>query len=221
MSEKNAARVAPTWLTDTRTSYDADAPGYAQKVQGLLEAHPHLRAHLDMFVELVRQDGGGQVADVGCGPGYVTRYLQDSGTEAFGIDLSSSMVAIARREYPDLHFEVGTMTNLDLAAHSVAGIVAFWSTIHIPDHAMAGVIKEFHRVLRPGGYVLVGFHVGDSTEHASSGYTGQPISVDTHLRQISKMSDWLRHANFQVESESVFRPDDMDPGAIVLARRRR
>lgn len=221
MSEKNAAGAAPTWLTDTRTSYDIDASGYAQKVQDLLEAHPHLRAHLDVFVELVQRGGGGQVADVGCGPGYVTRYLQDSGAEAFGIDLSPTMVAIAQRAYPDLHFEVGTMTNLGLATHSVAGIVAFWSTIHIPDHAMAGVIKEFHRVLCPEGHVLVGLHVGDSIEHASSGYTGQPISVDTHLRQISKMSDWLRDSNFQVESETVFRPDDKVPGAIVLARRHR
>ena len=220
MSDNNPAGDAQTWLTDTRNSYDLDAAGYAEKVQGLLEAHPHLRAHLDVFVELVQRDGGGRVADVGCGPGYVTRYLQDSGTEAFGIDLSPTMVALAQRAYPDLHFEVGTMTNLDLAAHSVAGIVAFWSTIHIPDHAMAGVINEFHRVLRPGGHVLVGFHVGDSTEHASSGYTGQAISVDTHLRHASEISDWLRDANFQIESESVFRPDDIVPGGIVLARRR-
>ncbi|WOC13298.1 alpha/beta fold hydrolase [Gordonia sp. MP11Mi] len=219
--DENATRGVPTWLTETRTSYDVDASGYAEEVQGLLDVHPHLRAHLDVFAELVQRDGGGRVADVGCGPGYVTRYLHDAGVEAFGIDLSPAMITLAQRVYPDLHFEVGTMTSLDLAAHSVAGIVAFWSTIHIPDHTMAGVMKEFHRVLLPGGHVLVGFHVGDSIKHATNGYAGQPISVDTHLRQISTMSDWLREANFQVESESVFRPDDNVPGAIVLARRHR
>ena len=218
MSDEDAARGTPIWLTETRTSYDTDASGYTAKVQGLLEAHPHLRAHLDVLAELVQQDGGGAVADVGCGPGYVTRYLHDSGTEAFGIDLSSAMVAIAQREHPNLYFEVGTMTNLGLHDHSVAGVVAFWSTIHVPDHAMPGVIAEFHRVLQLGGRVLIGFHVGEGISHVSTGYTGRPISVDTHLRRTSTMLDWLRDANFRVESESVFRPDDDVPGAMILAR---
>lgn len=221
MSRENSAGDTPIWLTRTRASYDTDASGYTEKVQGLLDDNPHLRAHLDLFVELVQRDGGGLVADIGCGPGYVTRHLHDAGPETFGIDLSPEMIAIAQRDHPDLHFEVGTMTSLDLDDRSVAGIVAFWSTIHVPDHAMAGVVAEFHRVLRPGGYVLVGFHVGDRVRHSSTGYTGEPVSVDTHLRRPSTMSDWLRDADFRIESESVFRPDDDVPGAIVLARRHR
>ncbi|WP_149360943.1 class I SAM-dependent methyltransferase [Lolliginicoccus suaedae] len=206
------------WLAETRSSYDTDAAGYAEKVDGLLGKHPHLRAHLDVFAELVRSSGGGPVADVGCGPGYVTRYLHDVGIDAFGIDLSPEMVAIARRAHPDLRFETGTMTSLDLDDDSVAAIVAFWSTIHIPDDAMPGVIAEFDRVLRHGGIVLIGFHVGDGIQHASTGYTGEPISVDTHLRQVSTMSGWLRDSGFRIESESVFRPYEDSPGAIVLAR---
>lgn len=208
----------PAWLADARASYDVDAPGYAEKVHGLLEANPHLRAHLDVFAELVRRDEGGLVADIGCGPGYVTRHLHDAGTDAFGIDLSPAMVEIARRDHPGLRFDVGTMTSLDLATGALAGIVAFWSTIHIPDHAMTGVVEEFHRVLRPGGHVLIGFHIGDGIQHSSSGYSGRPISVDTHLRRPSTMSDWLRHVGFRIESESVFRPDDDVPGAIITAR---
>ena len=90
------------WLSDTRSSYDTDASGYAAKVRGLLDGSPYLRASLALFAELVRDAGGGPVADVGCGPGYVTRHLHDLGVDAFGIDLSPEMVAIARREYPDL-----------------------------------------------------------------------------------------------------------------------
>ena len=43
------------------------------------------------------------------------------------------------------------MTDLDLADESVVGIVAFWSVIHVPDHAMPGVFEQFRRVLRPQG----------------------------------------------------------------------
>jgi SAM-dependent methyltransferase len=209
--------MSDTWLSDTRASYDADAAGYAEKVAGLLEGHAFLRASLALFADLVRDAGGGSVADVGCGPGYVTRHLHDLGVDAFGTDLSSEMIAIARRDHPDLRFEVGTMTDLDLADHSVAGVIAFWSVIHIPDDVVPTVFAEFGRVLRPGGPLLVGFHVGDETIHTSQGYTGRPISVDSHRRTPQRVSDWLRDAGFTIDAELLMRPDDDVPGAIVFA----
>jgi SAM-dependent methyltransferase len=86
--------MADTWLSDTRASYDADADGYTEKVRGLLDERPYLRASLALFAELVERVGGGPVADVGCGPGYVTDHLHDLGVDAFGIDLSSEMTQL-------------------------------------------------------------------------------------------------------------------------------
>jgi SAM-dependent methyltransferase len=210
--------MADDWLSDTRSSYDTDARGYADKVRGLLDGMPYLRASLTLFAELVHGAGGGPVADVGCGPGYVAGYLHDAGVDVFGIDLSPEMVAIARRDHPDVRFEVGTMTDLDLADDSVVGIVAFWSVIHVPDHAIPGVFEEFRRVLRPQGLLLIGFHVGDETRHTSEGYTGRPINVDSHHRRPSTMADWLREAGFTIEAELVIRPDEDVPGAVIFAR---
>ena len=210
--------MSDTWLSDTRSSYDTDASGYAEKIRGLLGERPYLRVSLSLFAELVHGVGGGPVADVGCGPGYVTRYLHDAGVDAFGIDLSPEMIAIARRDYPDLRFQVGTMTDLDLADDSVAGIVAFWSVIHAPDDAVPGVFEQFRRVLRPGGPLLVGFHVGDETRHTSEGYTGRPINVDSFRRPPSKVAGWLRDAGFTIEAELVIGPDEDVPGAVVFAR---
>ena len=207
------------WLTDTRTSYDTDAYGYAEKVRGLLDESPYLRASLALFAELVRSAGGGPVADVGCGPGHVTRHLHDLGVDAFGIDLSPEMIALARRDHPELRFEVGSMTALDLAEDSVAGVLAFWSVIHVPDHSVPGVFGQFHRVLRPGGPLLVGFHVGDETRHTSEGYSGRPINVDSHRRRPAQVARWLRGAGFTIDAELVMRPDDEVPGAIIIARR--
>jgi SAM-dependent methyltransferase len=210
--------MVDAWLSDTRSSYDTDAIGYAEQVRGLLDGRPYLRASLALFAELVHRAGGGPVADVGCGPGYVTEHLHDAGVDAFGIDLSPEMIALARRDHPDLRFEVGTMTQLDLADGSLAGIVAFWSVIHVPDEAVPGVFEEFRRVLRPEGLVLVGFHVGDETRHTSTGYTGLPVNVDSHRRRPSTITHWLRDAGFTIEAELVMEPDAAVPGAIVFAR---
>lgn len=206
-------------MADTRSSYDADAAGYADRVRGLLDASPHLRAGLVLFADLVRDAGGGPVADVGCGPGHVTRHLADLGVDAFGIDLAPEMVALARREHPDLRFEVGTMTDLDLADGSVGGVLASWSVIHVPDDAVPRAFAEFHRVVRPGGPVLVGFHVGDGTRTTTEGYSGRPIHVESHRRRPERVSQWLREAGFRIESEQLLRPDDEVPGAVVIAAR--
>jgi SAM-dependent methyltransferase len=206
------------WLSHTRSSYDADAAGYAQEVRGLLSENPYLRASLALFSDLVHEVGGGPVADIGCGPGYVTGYLNHAGVDAFGIDLSPEMIAIARRDYPDVEFRVGTMTDLDLADNSVAGIIAFWSVIHVPDQAVPSVFEQFRRVLRPGAPVLVGFHVGDDTKHTAEGYTGRPINLDSHRRHPSRVAGWLRDAAFTVEAELVMRPEEEVPGAILFAR---
>jgi SAM-dependent methyltransferase len=209
--------VTGDWLDDTRTSYDADADGYADRVRGLLDGSPALRAGLALFAELVRDAGGGPVADVGCGPGHVTRHLHDLGVDAFGIDLSPEMVSLARRDHPDLRFDVGTMTDLDLADDSVDGVLAFWSVIHVPDASVPRAFSEFHRVLRPGSPVLVGFHVGDGARTTTEGYSGRPIHVESHRRRPAQVSGWLREAGFRIEAELVLRPDDEVPGAILIA----
>src|SRR5688572_7516894 len=193
-----------TWLNDTRNSYNTIAASYADETHDLLDRLLHVRAGVVLFAELVRAIGGGAVGDIGCGPGHTTALLRELGADAFGIDLSPAMIEIARREHPDARFEVGSMTDLDLADGSLAGVLAWWSLIHIPDEAVPGVIGQFHRVLRPGGVLAVGFHVGEKSRHDNN----QPTHADGHRRPPSRVADWLREAGFTLEAQHVLRPDD-------------
>ncbi|MGY0233729.1 class I SAM-dependent DNA methyltransferase [Longispora urticae] len=204
-----------TWLNDTRASYDTIAANYADETRDLLDRLLYVRAGVVLFAELVRATGGGPVADIGCGPGHTTALLRELGADAFGIDLSPEMVGIARREHPDARFEVGSMTDLDLGDDALAGVLAWWSLIHIPDEAVPGVLGGFHRVLRPGGVLAVGFHVGDT----AAGRDDPTRHADVHYRTPSRVADWLRDAGFTVEAQHLLRPDDPTPGAILFARR--
>ena len=206
------------WLTDTRTSYDTVAASYAEQLRDGLAGRPHLRAALSLFADLVGDVGDGPVADVGCGPGHVTAHLRALGVNAFGIDLSPSMIDVARHEYPDLRFEVGSMTDLDLADASVVGLLAFWSLVHVPDEAIPGVLAQFRRVVRPGGPLLLGFHVGDESRLKSQGYGGHPMNVYVHRRRPETMTAWLRDAGFTVTSQLLLGLDEDVPGAILFAR---
>ncbi|MCG5469768.1 class I SAM-dependent methyltransferase [Micromonospora sp. LAH09] len=207
------------WLADTRTSYDTVAVSYAHLVGGLLAEAPHERAALALFADLVNGGGGGPVADVGCGTGRITAHLRTLGVDAFGIDLSPGMIAVARRDHPGLRFEVGSMTDLDLADGSVAGLIAWYSLIHIPDDQLDAVLGHFHRVLRPGGPLLLGFHVGDETTLKTEGYGGHPMKVHVHRRQPAQVAARLHGSGFRVESQTTLTSPESRLGGIVLGRR--
>ncbi|MYR14809.1 methyltransferase domain-containing protein [Streptomyces sp. SID724] len=210
---------AETWLEDTRRSYDTVAVSYANQVRNLLDETPEERAILALFVELVSSRGGGSVADVGCGPGRITGHLRQLGADAFGIDLSPGMIEVARREHPGLRFELGSMTNLGLSDGSMAGLVAWYSLIHIPDTQIGMVFKHFHRVLQPGGPLLLSFHVGDTSKVKTEGYGGHPMKVHVHRRQHSQMIGWLNEAGFTVDQRRTLASAESTLGGILLARR--
>lgn len=146
------------------SAYDAVADLYASLFSDMLATLPLERALLTAFADLVKAGGAGPVADIGCGPGHLTAHLRSLGLTAFGVDLSSEMIAIARRAHPDLRFDEGSMTALDLPDGELGGILAHFSTIHTPPGDLPAVLTEFHRVLAPGGHLLLGFFPGDDPE---------------------------------------------------------
>jgi SAM-dependent methyltransferase len=211
--------TANDWLADTRASYDTVASSYAEQTRGALAEAPFLRAALALFAGSVHAAGGGPVADVGCGPGHVTAHLNELGVDVFGIDLSPTMIEVARRDHPGLRLAVSSMTALGLADASLCALLAFWSLVHVPDDALPTVLGEFRRVLRPGGPLLLGFHLGDGSRLKTQGYGGHPMKVNVHRRPPDLMTSWLGSAGFVVESQMLLDLDKTLPGAILFARR--
>jgi SAM-dependent methyltransferase len=208
------------WLEDTRASYDTVADSYADLTRHLLDETPEVHAVLAVFADIVRDQGGGTVADVGCGPGRITAELRQLGLAAFGIDLSPGMIEVARREHPGLRFDVGSMPGLALADASLAGLVAWYSLIHVPDDEIGPALADFHRVLRPGGPLLIGFHAGDGSRLKTEGYGGHPMKVYVHRRQPDQMMAWLNEAGFAVETQATITSAESKLGGTILARRR-
>ncbi|GAA0964033.1 class I SAM-dependent methyltransferase [Actinocorallia libanotica] len=101
------------------------------------------------------------MADLGCGPGGVTARLASLGVTAFGVDASPAMIELARREYPDLRFDEGSMFALDIADGALGGVLAWYSIIHTPPEDLPAIFAECARVLAPGGHLLLGFFTTD------------------------------------------------------------
>lgn len=214
----------PEFLRDTRASYDAVAPAYVEFVRGELAARPLERAMLAAFAELVREAGAGPVADIGCGTGRVTAHLHALGLPVFGIDLSPGMLAEARKNHPELRFEEGSMLALDLPSGSLGGILAWYSTIHVPSERLPEVFAEFHRVLAPGGHVLLGFQVGDEARHLDEAL-GHLVKLDFHRRRPDAVGELLSQAGLALTAR-LLRERDEDgafpertPQGFVLVRK--
>lgn len=182
---------------NTQTSYDKVAAEYARQYLPELEHKPLDRELLDRFARLVKEVDG-RVCDLGCGPGQIARYLHERGVDVFGIDLSPGMVEQAQRANPGIHFQQGDMRALALSDDSLAGIAAFYSLIHIPRDEVASVLKELRRVLRPGGVLLLSFHIGDEVIHLDE-WWGKPVSVDFTFLERDEMEGYLRAAGFVLE----------------------
>ncbi|WP_435122473.1 class I SAM-dependent DNA methyltransferase [Amycolatopsis thermoflava] len=210
----------PAFVRDTRAAYDAIAGEFAEWIRDELAVKPLDRAVLAAFAELA----DGPVADVGCGSGRITAHLRGLGVDAFGIDLSPEMVAVARRTHPGVRFEVGSMTALDLPDGSLGGLVAWYSIIHVPPRTLPAVLAGFRRVLAPGGWLQLAFDVGDEPVHRDE-IGGHRVSLDFHQRRVDEVAALLTGAGFEVRARLERAPDEAGPfpettpQAFVLARR--
>lgn len=146
---------ADSYLTTTADAYGAVAELYLELARDQFDRIPLDRAILTAFADHVR--GTGPVAELGCGPGSTTAHLRDLGLDVFGVDLSAAMIDLARATYPELRFEVGSMTALNLPDGELAGIASWFSIIHAPPRRLPGYFAEFRRILAPGGFLLLGF----------------------------------------------------------------
>jgi ubiquinone/menaquinone biosynthesis C-methylase UbiE len=151
----------PTRQERVRAAYDAVARDYDHGLSDELDAKPLDRKLLETIAELV---GGGRLADVGCGPGQVTRFLAGLHDDVIGVDDSPQMILVAKERAPELRFEVASMLDLPVASEEWAGAVAFYSVIHFDEGDRSKAWRELARVIRPDGWLLVAFHI-DSPGH--------------------------------------------------------
>lgn len=136
----------------TREGYDSWAPSYDGQRNQLLEIEqPIVRGILDGLPVRV-------ALDAACGTGRHAEYLATLGHTVIGVDASPAMLALARAKVPGGEFHEGDLEALPLADDSVDLVVCAMALVHVPD--LAGPFREFARVLRPGGHLVVSDQCG-------------------------------------------------------------
>lgn len=178
--------------------WDSVAVAYHRHLSDELDRKPEDRDLVRQFVSMV-EDPGKPVLDVGCGPGHISAYLAALGVDVIGLDLSPTMIDVARHAYPALEFRVGDMTELAPTPGSLGGAVALYSLINISREDAATLLRRLHAGLVPGAPLLVAVHVGRGTLEESE-LLGVQVQMITTLYSVEEITGYISDSGFEIGS---------------------
>src|SRR3954451_8612645 len=104
---------------------------------------------IDALLDAARVGSGMRVLDVATGPGHVAAAAAARGAVPVGVDVAEGMLAVARRDHPQLDFRFGDAEALPFADGSFDAVVGAFVLNHLPRPEVAAA--EFARVLAGGG----------------------------------------------------------------------
>ena len=113
-------------------------------------------------IRMFRPSKGLNILDVGCGTGSHLELYQRYECNLYGIDLSPSMLAVARVRLGDsIQLDLGNATNMPYEDHKFDLIISMLSLHEMAEQTRSGVLSEMKRVLKDDGRILlIDFHPG-------------------------------------------------------------
>ena len=112
-----------------------------------------------------------------------------------GIDLSKTMVSMARKNVPGATFQRMNMTAIDFPPESFDGVISCYAIIHIPREKHASIFQSFHSILKPRGIMLVS--VASWAWEEVADYLG--VDMFWSHYESSKTESLIRDAGFAIE----------------------
>jgi SAM-dependent methyltransferase len=109
--------------------------------------------------------GAKRLCDVGCSGGALLEHVAASRPELelSGVDIDARSIALARRRLPAAHLETGSASALPLPSDHFDAVTCLDTLEHVPAAERPAVLAEIHRILRPGGRLIIQVpHAGPS-----------------------------------------------------------
>lgn len=132
-------------------------------------------------------------------------YLKANGSDVFGIDLSECMIEEARLLHENIDFFIGDMFNLKITDEELAGVVAFYSIVNIPQDKLTDAFQEINQVMKPGGKLFISFHIGNE-ERLVTRFLEQDVSMKFYFFEPDAIVQILEEAAFAIDDVVIRYP---------------
>jgi SAM-dependent methyltransferase len=168
---------------------------------------------------LSRLPPGARVLELGCGPG-VDAVALAQGRRYTGVDLSSVMIAAARRRVPSGTFLKADLSSVRLPPSTYEAVVAMYVFGHLPGDEHVTAIERAFTWLRPGGVLCASYPTGSDPGAIEEDFIGVPMFFGGIGREATEEA--LRRSGFRTELAELKREEE-DGGAVtflwVIARK--
>lgn len=110
----------------------------------------HKKVLLPNILRLVDAQKDETIVDIACGQGFFTQALKGKGVNLIGVDISEELIAIARKNSPDITYHVGSAEDLSMIPDHSANKVLIVLAIQNIEHTQK-LCGEVARILKAGG----------------------------------------------------------------------
>ena len=197
-----------TW-DRVRSTYDAVANTYERRFLDELDGKPRDRDLLERFAASVRDP----VVDIGTGPGQIGGFVRARGRRVVGLDFSAAMARLAHARLDAAL--TADMRRLPFASGRVGGLLAFYSLIHLPRPDITTALEEFHRVLGPGGRILLSAHEGDG-EIERDDFLDENVPIIATLFDLDELVGAATGVGFDIALAERRPPYETEGGTVRL-----
>lgn len=144
---------------------------------------------------------GSRLLDAGCGFGEWVYVLASHGYDAIGVDYSGELVERLRAAYPESTWLQSDIRSMSIPDNHVDGVIS-WGVIEHDEAGPAAALREFFRIVKPGGAIIVTVP-RDSAQQRKSSRVQFP-ETDTmaffqYFMTEEELGQHVRDAAFQVE----------------------
>ena len=155
-------------------------------------------SELEQLISLLPKEA--HVLDVGCGAGIPTaKFLIKRGINVTGIDLSDSMLSMARENVPEAKFIKMDINKISFEENMFDGLISVYTLFHIPKQNHFSIFKKFFELLKPGGILLI--NTGVSESEGMSNFFGVPMFWSNYNPKTTL--DLIKKAGFSILFEDI------------------
>ena len=161
---------------------------------------------------------GGSILEIGCGSGFLTKYLCERNFWVTGIDFAESMIELAKsqQEMNNASFVVTDFFDYE-TSQKFDGVLAWDSFFHFPKERQESIYTKVGSLLNSGGFLL--FTHGDADDEHLDTMFGEELYYSCLPKE--RVCQLLTDAGFGIEkSYSDFVERDTDRSLVILAKRR-